>query len=226
MNSAFNLKSSLQPVHLFELKSAQVDDLAQQIQFIQEKSPQLLMNASVVLDVNRIYLELSLQHLHAIIDFLKQHKMHVMVVQCQDDRIKDKLMKLGLTFSKGAKSTSNKPSREFTDSDIGCRIVTHPVRSGQQIYAANENLVILNNVGAGAEVIADGSITIFGTLRGRAIAGAKGRENTQIICQQQTAELISIQGQYMVSEQLPKQDASYRFFLNDDRLQFEEFINN
>ena len=225
MNSAFNLKSSLQPVHLFELKSILISDLEQQINYIQQKSPQLLKNSSVVLDLNRLSQPITLAILSQWIDYLKQQCIHVMGVQSQDQQVKPLVQQLDLTYSQGNK-TASKPSIDFKDSDIASKIITHPIRSGQQIYAANENLIILNNVGAGAEVIADGSITIFGALRGRAIAGAKGRENTQIICQSQTAELISIQGQYMVNEQLPRADVAFRFFLNDDRLQFEELINN
>src|SRR5690606_24086814 len=51
-----------------------------------------------------------------------------------------------------------------------------PVRSGQQVYADNRDLTVLSSVGAGAEVIADGSIHIYGPLRGRALAGAQGNE--------------------------------------------------
>src|SRR5690606_23856704 len=55
-------------------------------------------------------------------------------------------------------------------------VQTAPVRSGQQVYADNRDLTVLSAVGAGAEVIADGSIHIYGALRGRALAGAQGNE--------------------------------------------------
>lgn len=77
------------------------------------------------------------------------------------------------------------------------------VRSGQQLYAENCDLTVLSTVGAGAEVIADGSIHIYGTLRGRALAGAKGNEGARIFCRDFHAELVAIAGRYKVLDDIP-----------------------
>lgn len=79
-----------------------------------------------------------------------------------------------------------------------------PVRSGQQIYADQRDLTVLSAVGAGAEVIADGSIHIYGPLRGRALAGAQGFEQARIFCLEFHAELVAIAGHYKVLEDIPK----------------------
>lgn len=78
-----------------------------------------------------------------------------------------------------------------------------PVRSGQQVYARGGDLVLTKMVANGAEVIADGSIHIYGALRGRALAGAQGDESARIYCQEFHAELVSIAGHYRVFEDLP-----------------------
>ena len=80
-----------------------------------------------------------------------------------------------------------------------------PVRSGQQVYAANRDLSVLANIGAGAEVMADGSIHIYGPLRGRALAGAQGWEQARIFCREFHAELVAIAGHYKVLEDIPKE---------------------
>ena len=77
------------------------------------------------------------------------------------------------------------------------------MRSGQQIYAKECDLVINGDVGAGAEVIADGNIHIYGALRGRALAGATGNQNAAVFCQSLAPELISIAGIYKLSDALP-----------------------
>ena len=82
---------------------------------------------------------------------------------------------------------------------------TTPVRSGQQIYADNRDLTVLTTVGAGAEVIADGSVHIYGPLRGRALAGAQGNEQARIFCREFHAELVAIAGHYKVLEDIPKE---------------------
>lgn len=78
-----------------------------------------------------------------------------------------------------------------------------PVRSGQQVYADNRDMTVLSTVGAGAEVIADGSIHIYGPLRGRALAGAQGNEDARIFCREFHAELVAVAGHYKVLEDVP-----------------------
>ncbi len=103
------------------------------------------------------------------------------------------------------------------------KVIRTPVRSGQQIYAKDGDLVILSHVSAGAEVIADGSIHIYGTLRGRAIAGASGQREARIICHDLQAELISIAGRYWLSDQIESQFWQQRVMLSmtDESLYLE-----
>ncbi len=86
--------------------------------------------------------------------------------------------------------------------DIGM-VHTAPIRSGQQIYAELRDLTVLGTVGAGAEVIADGSIHVYGALRGRALAGARDNDKARIFCREFHAELVAIAGHYKVMEDLP-----------------------
>lgn len=97
---------------------------------------------------------------------------------------------------------------------------TQPVRSGQQVYARGRDLTLITMVGNGAEVIADGSIHIYGTLRGRALAGAQGDTSARIYCQNFQAELISIAGQYRVFEDMPAElrGQPVQAWLEDDKL--------
>jgi septum site-determining protein MinC len=80
-----------------------------------------------------------------------------------------------------------------------------PVRSGQQVFAANRDLTVLAPVGAGAEVLSDGSIHVYGALRGRALAGASGFAGARIFCREFHAELVAIAGHYKVLDDVPKE---------------------
>lgn len=82
------------------------------------------------------------------------------------------------------------------------RTIEQNIRSGQQIYVKGADLIIKGTVGAGAEVIADGNIHIYGSLRGKAIAGASGDSTKKIYCYNMQAELISIAGNYWLSDSL------------------------
>jgi septum site-determining protein MinC len=83
------------------------------------------------------------------------------------------------------------------------RLVTRPVRSGTQIYARDGDLVVVAPVSAGAELVADGHVHVYGALRGRAIAGARGDGDARIFVQRLEAELLAIAGRYMVNEAIP-----------------------
>lgn len=77
------------------------------------------------------------------------------------------------------------------------------LRSGIQLYARGKNLVIFGNVGDGAEAAADGSIFVFGSVKGRVIAGASGDKNSMIYCTDFAPQLFSIAGTYKTIDELP-----------------------
>lgn len=83
------------------------------------------------------------------------------------------------------------------------RLIDQPVRSGQRIYAPHCDLIVTNHVSAGAELIADGNIHVYGMMRGRALAGAGGDRDAQIFCTHLAAELVSIAGEYWLSDNIP-----------------------
>jgi septum site-determining protein MinC len=99
-----------------------------------------------------------------------------------------------------------------------------PVRSGQQVYARGRDLVLTKLVANGAEVIADGSIHVYGALRGRALAGAQGDASARIYCQEFHAELVSIAGQYRVFESMPEELRGQRVqaWLDGDKLMVQK----
>ena len=100
----------------------------------------------------------------------------------------------------------------------------HPVRSGQQVYAQERDLTVCATVGAGAEVIADGSIHVYGALRGRALAGAAGMATARIFCREFHAELVAVAGHYKVLEEIPKAllGKPVQIWLEHDKLRIEQ----
>lgn len=144
------------------------------------------------------------------------------------------IRKLGFSFVNTAKANTStnaaiaeksvataKPQQTlYTD-----KIHRGQVRSGQQVYAKDQNLVVIGSVSAGAEVIADGNIHVYGSLRGRAIAGAKGHHKAQIYCQSLEAELVSINGNYWLSESIEQYWSSPAYIqLTDNELTSSKLI--
>lgn len=97
-----------------------------------------------------------------------------------------------------------------------------PVRSGQRIYARHRDLVVTSAVGAGAEVMADGCVHVYGTLRGRAMAGVRGEVSARVFCHDFHAELVSIAGVFRVFETIPPDLAGkpVQAWLDGDDLRF------
>lgn len=77
-----------------------------------------------------------------------------------------------------------------------------PVRSGQRIVFTEGDITVLGSVGSGAEIVAGGSIHVYGTLRGRAMAGINGNSAARIYCQKIEAELVAIDGYYQTAEEI------------------------
>ena len=95
------------------------------------------------------------------------------------------------------------PAPEAPPAPVGAMIVQRPVRSGQQVYARDRDLVVIGDVSPGAEVLADGDVHIYGTLAGRAISGARGRRDASIFALELRAELVAVCGIYRTFEDGP-----------------------
>ena len=83
-------------------------------------------------------------------------------------------------------------------------LLDEPVRSGQSIFFPDGDVTVLGSVGSGAELVAGGSIHVYGALRGRAMAGSNGNSRARIFCSRIEAELLAIDGYYMTAESMDK----------------------
>ncbi len=87
---------------------------------------------------------------------------------------------------------------------LGSLTFRAPLRSGQVVYAEQSDAIVLAHVNPGAEIIADGNIHVYGSLRGRALAGAHGYEEARIFCKSLEADLVAIAGCYLRSDEIPE----------------------
>jgi len=199
-------------------------ELSQQIQ----RSPRFFLNAPVVLDLKEAAEFTHEAEFAEAREILRRHTLSLIGVQNATPAQLEAAAAAGLaSFAPNAPQPSRGPSRELTRSAPATsapaartRLVTQPVRSGTQIYARGADLVVTAAVSPGAEIIADGNIHVYGALRGRALAGAGGDVDARIFCSRLEAELVSIAGRYLVSEQLPPEQQGYpvQIALVDERL--------
>ncbi|WP_172327619.1 septum site-determining protein MinC [Mangrovicoccus sp. HB161399] len=102
-------------------------------------------------------------------------------------------------------------------------IVTEPVRSGQKIYADRGDLVVVSSVSNGAELVAAGNIHVYGTLRGRALAGVNGDTSARIFCQSLDADLVAVAGLYLTYDDYAREHLKkpVQVFLENDKLRVD-----
>lgn len=123
-----------------------------------------------------------------------------------------------------AQSEGSKVPQQPTTAMV-TKCVTRPVRSGQRVYAPGGDLVVLSHVSSGGEVMADGNLHVYGTLRGRAMAGVKGNEQAHIFCQAFQPELVAIAKRYRISDQfdIGLIGKATHIYLKDRKLRMEAF---
>ena len=99
-------------------------------------------------------------------------------------------------------------------------VVERPVRSGQQVYCPDGDIVVMQQTSAGSELLAGGSVHIYGTLRGRVLAGIHGDTNARIFCQKLEAELIAIAGRYRLLDEIDSElkGQAVMVYLQDEKL--------
>ncbi|WP_117233358.1 septum site-determining protein MinC [Vibrio maerlii] len=181
-----------------------------------EKAPAFFANAPIVLNIEKV---------DGDIDFaaLKQAVNDAGMIPVGITGSKNKRTQTLATDAGFAVMTASKTPTQAPAEMKAPKVVRTPVRSGQQVYAKDSDLIVLSHVSAGAEVIADGSIHIYGSLRGRAIAGASGQSESKILCHDLQAELVSISGHYWLSDQINSEYWKKKVMLSmaDEQLQFE-----
>ncbi|KFZ36467.1 septum formation inhibitor [Shewanella mangrovi] len=196
--AVLELKGSSFTLSVLHLNADNIDVLLQELDKKLAQAPQFFQNAPLVLNlaaVNEKTLDLA-QLKQALI----ARKLFVVGVTGVQGILAATAQELGLPVIKSGKEQFSKPAAKAPTRTT--KIVKQTVRSGQQVYAKDADLVVFGAVSNGAEVIADGSIHIHGTLRGKAMAGAQGDNNAIIIANTLSAELVSIAGNYWLSDSI------------------------
>lgn len=230
------------------IRSLDVEKLKIEMQERITRAPKLFERAAVILDFGGLSDCPDAKTVHALIDVLKAAGVLPVAIAYGTSAIEQLSVKVGLPLlakfraayesqplaavEPQAKTAPRKKDVEAelpTAPAIAAKsepgvMHTQPIRSGQQVYAQNKDITVMATVGAGAEVIADGSIHIYGALRGRALAGASDNVNARIFCREFHAELVAIAGHYKVLEEIPKNllGKAVQIYLENDQLRIEE----
>jgi septum site-determining protein MinC len=183
------------------------------------RSPGFFAGKSVVIDVSD--LSLTKQDFLGLLDELSKREIRILGVEganpsCVDGRVP--FLARGQTDKSEAVAAPAIPSS--APAPVSSLLIDAPVRSGQLIVHPDGDVTIVGSVASGAEIIAAGSIHVYGTLRGRVLAGAYGNQRARIFCRRLEAELMAIDGHYIVADEIEPQlrKAPMQAWLDGDAL--------
>lgn len=207
-SECFVLRNRMTGIAVLDVLSNQLDQLIIQLKQRLQLAPELFRQTPVALYVPAESQPLDIQ---TLCSQLRQLTLMPVAITAKSDnaQILAEQAQLGVLDIDAPQSPQTTTAAAPVTAKT--KVVKQPVRSGQQIVCDGD-LIVLGQVGAGAEVIAAGNIHIYGALRGRAFAGSKGDENCHIFCRQLDAELVAIAGIFKVSDELDeaqRQQASH-----------------
>ncbi|MFC3907630.1 septum site-determining protein MinC [Legionella dresdenensis] len=223
-SQAFKLKGRLYTFTVIQLFSADKYDFAQQLDDVIQKAPKIFDNTPVVLDCSAI--GDGEVDLDALCKSMRSHSLLPVGIQGANPLLATLAQCHGLAVFHGS-SAHDKPLIEEVNDEaphvetLKTKLLTTPVRSGQQVVSKGGDLVITASVSHGAELLADGNIHVYGALRGRALAGISGDRNARIFCQSLEAELLSIAGFYILSDAIVPHAGPCQIFLQDEHIKIE-----
>ena len=206
--AAFNLKAGLNPITTLLIQSNDLAQIQKELRAKVEQAPKMFVRLPCIFDFAELEDKIDLPSLYML---CHEFGMLPIGVKNAQEEHHELLEQLELAdFGKGNSKPSRikatetaKPTEEVQPAAAKptAKTTVHkfPVRSGQQLSAEGD-LIIFGLVSTGAEVLAGGSIHIYGPLRGRALAGIKGDNQATISCQSLEAELVSIAGEYKLFE--------------------------
>ena len=208
-------------------------DLKQIDELLDEKiaqAPDFFKHSPLLIDLHEINAQHQAIDLSALIKLLHAKNLIPIAISGGNEDQNNLAIKLNIPahILRGANSANNTPKADTilqqapTTKNVPTienKLISQPIRSGQRVYAKGD-LTILSHVSAGAEIMAEGNIHVYGALRGRALAGVQGNTESRIFCSLLQAELISIAGHYKTSEELDKCEhtAPVHIFLKDQAL--------
>jgi septum site-determining protein MinC len=220
---AFKLKGRLFTFTVLQVLDIDKEQVARQFAETVLKAPKLFERTPVVFDlsvVNQLEVDLA-----GLVDVARGYGMIPVAIQGGSPLQETLAQCQGLAILNASpahdKPLLEQPTEAVTPETPHNKLITLPVRSGQQVVAKGGDLVIVSPVSHGAELLADGSIHVYGALRGRALAGISGDLNARIFCQSLDAELVSIAGFYRLSDAIEPITGPCQIYLVDEHIVIE-----
>jgi septum site-determining protein MinC len=227
-NVCFQMKGSAFTAIVMDLYNYSTDQFLEQLKQKIDSAPQFFNASPLVLNLASYDGELQAEQLNRVVGYCRELGLQPIACRSVAAKLVSTVIGLGLaslpatnTLTTDIRVEPIRPTVEKATIFRPSKVITKPVRSGQQVYAQGADLILMAGVSEGAEVLADGNIHVYGALRGRALAGVKGDKDTGVFCRQMEAELVSIAGFFILNDKLRQscwKQTAY-VFLEDESIQ-------
>jgi|SRR5579883_294 len=225
--ACFQLKASFSPCTILQILHYDLDALTKQLAEAIARAPQFFMGSPVVIDLEKAK-ELGVMDFTRLKSILVTAGLAPVGAKAGTPEQMTAAATAGLpmvNIGKGAVPEKKSAEKKKTESRmLPAKIIHSQVRSGMQVYAKETDLIVLGQVSAGAELLSDGNIHIYGALRGRALAGVQGNTQARIFCRTLEAELVSIAGYYLTKEdmqKMPVEGGMIQIYLDKEQVKIE-----
>lgn len=220
------LKASFYTITALQFYDFEVKQIEKQLKSWLKNTPHLFKGLPVVMDLTLLE-NIPDFNLVEIRQCLFRYGLIPIGIQGGKEFYQATAEKLQLPVFPESKKTAaqfSEDSLNHVTSPTDTKVITNPVRSGQQVYSKGD-LVVLNTVSKGAELLAEGHIHVYGKLSGRALAGVSDNKNAYIFCRNIEAELVAIAGHYWLYEDLQRKSIKSNIYLRlqDNQLQMNTF---
>ena len=201
MNKTFDLKGSSISLNTLFLYQTNLSEIETKFQNLVKQAPAMFSNTPIILDIRYLNENIPEGMLKIFRTLLKNYGMNLIGIRNASPLDIDQANQIDIpVLSQAPVTKSTATKKEITNNN---KLHPNHLRSGQQLSNTHGDITIIGNVNPGAEVIAAGNITITGALRGKALAGIQGNKNACVYCHDCSAELISINGTHIITEELP-----------------------
>jgi septum site-determining protein MinC len=219
----FQFKTSFAPCTILQMIRYDLSALHQQLTETISRAPNFFLGSPIIIDLEKVQAEEDLDFVQ-LKQMLATHNLVPMGVRNGSPEQQAQAASYGLPTVTIGKLTQNEVGKKKLSERGATKLVTTPIRSGMQVYAKEADLIVTAHVGAGAELLSDGHIHVYGPLRGRALAGVQGNTQARIFCRTLEAELISIAGYYLTKEDmqpLPESHGMIQIYLDNEQVRIE-----
>lgn len=224
---SFEFKGHVTTLMTLHLLDADHEKFVSQLYRRVMQAPNFFKNAPIIIDLKAMQGEKKL-NIVQLLDSVRKSGLVPVAIRNGNSEHNEIAVKAGIGVLSESDNKTERIQPSTTSFERVDKFINQPIRAGQQVAALQGDLIVLSTVNVGAEILAHRHIHIYGSLRGRALAGVNGDKQARIFCHYLDAELVSIAGQYRINDDLKEEvrGKAVQIYLDNDKMKIQVLNNH